>query len=110
MFDGGPNNRRGAELAVQVKRMAAFIDAPTVVFTASHQVSRFPKVLAVIADPDLTGLFVNRQPPRIAQTAGPIFGSRIFQPDEGIVLGHGVRLPAVRVINVNAKNAAVKLA
>src|SRR6266446_6470222 len=108
MFDGGQNNRRRTKLAIEVKWMAALIDAPTVVFTFSHQVSRFPKVLAVIADPDLTALFVNRQPPWVAQTVGPIFGSRIFQPDEWIVPRHRVRLCAIRVVNVKAKYAAVK--
>src|SRR2546425_8296951 len=106
MFDGGENDRRRPELAVEIKRMAAFIDAPTVVFTAPHQVRRFPKVLPVIADPDLTGLFVNRQSPRVAQPVSPIFRSRIFQSDEWIVLGHRVTLRALRVINVNSKYAA----
>ena len=108
VFDGGQNHGRRTKLAIEVKWMAAFVHAPTVVFTLSHQVGCFPKVLAVIADPDLTALLVNRQPPRVAQTVGPIFGSRIFQPDEWIVPRHRVGLLAICVVHINAKYAAVE--
>src|ERR1051326_4951207 len=110
MLDGGLDNRRGTEFAIEIKRMAAFIDAPTIVFAALHELRRFPKVLTVVADPDPSALFVNRQPTRVSQTVGPILRSRIFQPHERIVLGHRVRLDAIRVINVNTKYAAVQMA
>src|SRR6266576_961127 len=88
--------------------MTAFIDAPPVVLAPSHQVSCFPKVLPVIADPDLTAHLVYRQPPGVPQSVGPLFWSRFFQTDEWIVLGHRVRSRSIRMINVNTKYAAVQ--
>src|SRR5882672_9714755 len=108
MFDRGQNNGRGTKLAIEIKWMAAFIDAPTVILTSSHQMGCLPQVLAIIADPDLTALLVKREPPRVAQPVCPLFGSRIFQPHEWIVPRHRVGLCAVRVVNIDAKYAAVK--
>src|SRR5439155_26088677 len=39
MFDGRLNDRSGAEFAVEIKRVAAFINTPSVILAATDQVS-----------------------------------------------------------------------
>src|SRR6266496_1165565 len=97
VFNGGRDGGCGTELPVQVERMAAFINAPTIILAASNEVGRFPKVLTVIACPDLTCLAVNCHPPGIAQTVGPELRSRIFPADKWVVLRYRVRLRSVRM-------------
>src|SRR5688572_6224567 len=110
VFDGREDDGRRAGLAVEVKCVAAFIHAPTVILAAPHQMSGFPKILTIVAGPDSPGLLINGQSPGIAQTIGPIFRSCVFYSDEWVVLGHGVRLRSVRTIYVDAQNAAVQIA
>src|ERR1041384_1789953 len=86
MFDGRRDGRSRTELAVEVKRMAAFINAPPTILAAADEMRRFPKVLAVVADPDLPGLLVDAHAPRIAQAVGPVFRSRIGHPNKWVVL------------------------
>src|SRR5213592_3879197 len=90
--------------------MAAFINAPAVILAASHEVGRFPKVLTIIACPDLTCLAVNRHPPGIAQTVGPELRSCIFPADKWVVLRHRVGLRSVRMIRIDAQHTAEKVA
>src|SRR5258706_4764869 len=90
--------------------MAPFIHAPSIIFAPTDEVSCFPEVLTVVADPDLSGLLVDAHAPRITQAVGPVFRSRIGHSNKWIVLGHGVRLRSVRVIDVDAQHAAEKLA
>jgi len=71
---------------------------------------RFPKVLAIVAHPDLPGLLVDAHAPRVTQAIGPVFRARIGHSYKWVVLGHGVRLRSVRVIDVDAQHAAEKLA
>src|SRR5690348_16928564 len=106
MFDGRRDNGRWAELAIQVEGMAAFIDAPAVIFTAANEMSGLPKVLSVVADPDAAGFFVNREPPGIAQPVRPVFRARVFHAHERIIFGNGVRSRAVRMVDVDAEYAA----
>src|SRR5881392_1170670 len=95
MLDGWRHDGRRTELAVEVEGMASFINAPPVILAAPHKVSRFPKVLAVIARPYLPGLAVHRQPPRIAQTISPDLRSRVCPTNKRVVPGHGVRARSV---------------
>src|SRR5438128_5104108 len=100
MLDGRWHRGRRTQLAVEVKWVAAFVNAPPVVFAAPDEVRRFPKVLPIVACPDLAGFAVDRQPPRIAQAVSPVFRSRIFPSHKGVVLGHGVSLGSIRVIDI----------
>src|SRR5437867_3677789 len=53
MLNRGRHGGSGTQLAVGIERMAAFIDAPSIVLAAPDEVGCFPKILAIIADPDL---------------------------------------------------------
>src|SRR5881394_480830 len=52
MLNGGGDGGCGTQLPVEVERMAAFINTPTVILAASNEVRCFPEVLTVIARPD----------------------------------------------------------
>src|SRR5262245_13237310 len=110
MFDGRRHRRSRTELTVRIKGMASFVNAPAIIFTTPDEVSGFPEILAVVAHPDLPGFLINAHAPRIAQTVSPVFRSRVFQSDKGIVVGYRVRLRSVRVININAQHATEKFA
>src|ERR1041385_2877911 len=73
MFDGWGNVRSRSEFTIEIKWMAAFIHAPPIILATPDEMSRFPKVLAVVAGPDLSGLLVDAKSPRIAQPVGPVF-------------------------------------
>src|SRR6185369_14095705 len=106
MFDGGQDGGCGTELAVQVEWVASFVNAPPVIFPAPHKVRRFPKVLAVIARPDLPRLVVNRHAPWIAQAVGPDLRSRVFKTNKGVVPRHRVSPGTVRMIGIDAEHSA----
>src|SRR4029077_3929899 len=105
MFDRGRNRRAGTESAIEVEGMAAFIDAPSIVFTTSNKMRRFPEVLPVISHPNRSGFSVDAHPPGIAQTVSPVLRPCIGHPHERVVFGHGVRLRSARVIDINAQDA-----
>ena len=110
VLDGRRDGGSRTELAVEVKRMAAFINAPAIIFTAPDQMRRFPKVLAVVANPDLAGLFINAHAPGISQTVSPVLRPRVGHSNKWIVLRHRVSPRSVRMIDINAQHAAEKLA
>src|SRR6185436_7368469 len=100
MLDGGRNRRSGTELAIEIKRMAPFINTPSVVLTAPDEVRALPKILAVITDPDVAGFPVNAHAPGIAQPISPNLGPRIRPADKRIVFRDRIRAAAFRVIDV----------
>ena len=110
VLDGRRDGGSRTELAVEVKRMAAFINAPAIILTAPDQMRRFPKVLAVVAGPDLASLFIDAQAPGIAQTVSPVLRSRVGHSNKWIVLRHRVSLCSVRMIDIDAQHATEKLA
>src|SRR5690349_8431721 len=105
MLNGGRDNRSRAALSVQVERMAALIHAPAIVFPAPDKLGLFPEVLSVDPGPDLTGFFIDRHAPRIPQTVGPDFGTRIFSSNERVINGNRISLGSIAVINVNTEHA-----
>src|SRR5262245_30568587 len=110
VFYGRQDYRAGSQFAVEVKGMTAFINTPTVILTPPKEVRRFPKVLTVIAYPDPSGFVIDTHPPGIAQTENPVLGTRILQSQERIILWYRVRPIRVRMIDINAQNAAIEIA
>ena len=96
--------RMRAGLAFQVKRMAAFVNAPAVVLALVDLVNLLPQILSVLSDPDVTGLRVGRHSPRISQAVRPSFRSDSFLPDERVVFGDGVLSPFVRMVDVQSQD------
>src|SRR5213592_2324760 len=101
MLEGRRDRRSRTELAVQIEGMVPFINAPTIVLATPAEVGRFPKVLAIVAHPDLPRPGVDRHPPRIAQTIRPEFRTRIGPPNKWVVLRHRAGLRPVWVIDVD---------
>src|SRR5882672_11431322 len=110
MLDSGSYRGRGAQLAIEIKRMAPFINTPSIILAAPDEVRRFPEVLTVVACPNLSGLLVDAQPPRVAQAVGPVFGSRVRHRDKRIVPRHRVTLRSTDVIDIDAQHTAEQLA
>src|SRR5436190_375746 len=70
MLDDGRQDRRRAELALRTERMAAFLDAPTVIAAFLELVNRLPEVLAHLADPQVSRRLIEAKLPRLAQAIG----------------------------------------
>src|SRR5262245_56376124 len=89
--------------------MASFINTPSVILAAPKQVRCFPKILTVIAYPNPSSFFIDTHSPWIAQSEGPVLGTRILYSQERIILRDGVRSVRVWVIHVNPQNPAVEI-
>src|SRR5262249_39807742 len=85
VLDGRFGDRRRAGLAGGVERVAALDDAPAVVGAALHQVRLLPQVLPVVADPQVVGLAVDVQPPRVAEAVRPRLGTYAGRVHERVV-------------------------
>src|SRR5579862_947296 len=85
MLDRRHRNRIRPDFAVRMKEVAALVAAPTVVRALFDEVRLLPQILAVLPDPKLSRLFVERHAPRIAETIGPRFRPSPFAPHERIV-------------------------
>ena len=101
MFRDRLRDRRRARLLFIVELVGALDDAPAVIGAAFDQVNLLPEVLPLIAHPDLAGLLVDHDPPRLPQAVGIGLGPGVFHRcyeaariEDRIVLGHGV-VPAV---------------
>ena len=86
VFDGRLDERRRPGLAVEVERVAALRHAPAVVVALLDEVRLLPQVLAVVADPEVAGLRVVADAPRVAQAVGPRLGREALVIDERVVL------------------------
>src|SRR5437867_8072278 len=110
VFEGRKNDWGRSDFAVEIERMAPFINAPTVILPAPEQDSGFPKVLAVIANPNLPGFLVCAHPPWIAQAVGPVLRTGVFDSNERIVFRDRIRPRSIGMIHINAQHAAVQVA
>src|ERR1043166_2860493 len=110
MLDGRRHGRSWTELAVEVEGMVPLINTPTVILATSEQVSRFPKVLAIVAHPDVSGPSVDRHAPWVAQAIRPELWTCIGPPNKRVVLGHRPGLVAFVVIDIDAQHPAQQIA
>src|SRR4029079_17073113 len=76
--------------AVGIEDVAPLIDAPAKIIGLANKIDLLPEILAVVADPDVPGLWIARQPPRIAKAISPRFGNDALLSDERIVRRHAV--------------------
>src|SRR5689334_12428835 len=90
MFNNRLENRRGALLAIGTERMRALVDAPAVVSAAFDSVDRFPQILADLAGPEVAGLPVEAELPRLPKPVRPQLRPCACRPGEGIVLRNAV--------------------
>src|SRR5262245_62897478 len=104
VLSGGERERLRAHFAIGVEDVAAFVDAPAEVVALADEIDLLPKVLAVVADPDLAGFGIDRDAPGIAEAIGPGFGDDAFVADKGIVGRDTVLLTGARLIDVDAKD------
>src|SRR5258708_19504308 len=110
MLDGRLDVRRWPELAMEVKRRAAFVDAPAVVLAFADQICLLPQILAVLPDPNVPRLGVHGDPPRITETISPRLPSNVLLAVKGIVLGNGVRPALVGMVHIEAQQLREHLA
>src|SRR6476661_8306824 len=101
--------RLRAHFPIGVKNVAAFIDAPPKIRALGDEINLLPKVLAVIAHPDVAGLRINRQPPWITQAVSPRFRNNAFNSHEWIVSRHAVLLALSRMIDIDPQHLAREL-
>src|SRR5262249_54874477 len=97
VLDDRHEDGRWPARAFRAERVAAFGDAPAVVAAAFDQENLFPKVLADIADPEVSGGAVEAYLPRLPQAVGPNLRPSAGPAHERIILGDAVRLSLVRM-------------
>ena len=103
MFKGGLGEFARAELAFEVKGVAALEFAPAIIRAGHDAFHGLPKVLAVFADPNIAGLRIAGDPPRVAETMRPGFRRGIGCVQKRVIARDGV-WPAFRgAIDINAQ-------
>src|SRR5688500_7416607 len=109
MLDGWRHDRSRAALAVGVKRITSFGHAPAIVLASANQMSRFPKVLAVVSDPDVTGFRINSHAPRVAQAISPNLAPCLLQVNKWVVFWNGVEIRSRRIINIYSQHTSEQI-
>src|SRR5688572_5651391 len=90
VFDGRLGIEVRPALALQIERRAALHDAPAVIVALLDEESLLVEVLPVLSAPDVAGLGVGGDSPRIAQAERPDFRAGVFQRGERVVPGNAV--------------------
>src|SRR5438876_10336672 len=106
MLDRGQDDGRRSAFPLQVEGMTSLVNTPAVILAAPNHVGCFPKVLAIVPDPDVAGLRVATHAPGVAQPVGPDFGARSGRLDEWIVRRNSVGLCTVATVDIDAQHAA----
>ncbi len=106
VLGGRRQDRVGARLPARQKNMAALRETPAVISALLDQVHLLPKVLPVLADPELARGAVVAQPPGVAQAVGPQLGPGAVAIDERVVPGHAVVPALIGVIDVDPQHGA----
>ncbi len=84
--------------------MEALAQAPAVIAALLDNVDLLVQVLADVGGPEFAGLAIEGHPPDITQTISPDFRQSILLADERIVLGNGVILARVFLVNIDAQD------
>ena len=95
--------RSGAQFAIQIERVASFVNGPAVIVSFTNKVDLFPKILSVVTNPDVTCFPVDRHAPGVPQSEGPGFRC---DPGtcEGIVCRYGVMFARCGMIDINPQH------
>src|SRR5439155_3011774 len=96
--------RRRTGLAVEVERVTTLDDAPAVVGALLDEIHLLPQVLAVLPNPQIAGGAIDVQSPRVAEAIRPRFGPHALLADERVVLGDGVILATVGMVDIDAQH------
>src|SRR5262245_42699998 len=99
VVDEGRRYRRRAKLAVEIKRVTTFVNAPAVVGAALDEESLLPQVLAVLADPDVASGLVDVNSPGVAEAVGVGFRPSARSLQEWVVGRNGIGLARCGVVN-----------
>src|SRR5215813_918473 len=110
MFDGRRHDGCGPATTMGMKRMAALKHAPTEIVCAMHQVRGLPKVLPVVADPDVAGLAIDVHAPWIAEAVSPNLRPGTGQVHEWVIRRHGVGLSGRGMIDIDADQSRQQVA
>src|SRR5437879_4269352 len=110
MLDDRREDRRRPLLAFGPEGVRAFLHAPAVVAAALDLVDHLPQVLADLAAPQVPGLAVEAELPRLPQAVGVDLRPGPFGLDEGVVFGNGVSEAAVGPVDVDTQDAAEQVA
>src|SRR5262245_56481786 len=110
MFDDRLEDRCGSQLAIGAERMRTLVDTPAVVAAAFDLVDRFPQILADFAGPQVAGLPIEAELPRLAESVRPQLRPRARRLDEWIILRNAVILARIGMIDVDANDAGEEVA
>src|SRR5437899_190892 len=87
VLDRGLDDGRRRLLAIQIERMTSFGHRPAVVVAFLDKKRLLPEILAVLSDPDVAGLFIDRHSPRVAQAHRPNLGRAPCKLTKGLSFG-----------------------
>ena len=104
VLGGWGRNRIGAGRSRRLEHMAPFAQAPAVIGTFIDQVNLLPQILPILTGPELPGLAVVAEPPRVPQAVGPYFAPGALAIDERIVLRYSVISTRVRMVDVDPQD------
>src|SRR5262245_60927269 len=110
MFDDRLENRRGSLFAIGTEGMRTFVDAPAVIAATFDFVDRFPQILADFARPEVAGLPIKTELPRLTESIRPQLRPRARRLDQRVVLWNAVIAAGIRMIDVDANDAGEEVA
>src|SRR5213083_2318283 len=106
IFEDRQHERRIGAIRRRVVTVRPFHPPPSVVLAARAarrlQVDLFPRILSDVADPEIAGVTIETESPRIAHTVRPDLAARAADIDEWIRRRNSVR----RDVDVDPKNLA----
>ena len=97
----------GWSIATRVSRMGSFSVGPTVVSSVGDNIDFFPSVLADVSSPELIGLWVKGEAPRITKAEGEDLRVMAGFLEKGIVGRKTIGTVAGPGIHVDTKDLAV---
>src|SRR5690349_16456906 len=104
MFDDGLEDGRRADLAFGAEGVRPLHHAPAVVAAFFDLVDHVPKVLADFARPEVAGLAVERESPRLPQAVSVDFREGPLGARERVVERNAVILARSGVVDIEAEN------
>ena len=104
MFEHRFDMRCGPKFSVQIEWMASFVDRPTIVLPLANQVHLLPKVLSIIADPDVSLYPVSGHPPGISQAKSPGFRGNPRLIHKRVICGYRIRPLIGWVFEINPQH------
>src|SRR5262245_6987760 len=100
MLDNRRNQWSRTRFGIWVERMRALHDTPAMIAAAVDQFDHLPEILTDVPDPDLAGVRIEAEAPRIPEPISPDFRARAGGIDEGVVFRNAVIAAGVGMIDV----------